>query len=148
MKRRIDSQNFLTSLITVFVAIGGYNQIDLDIDATQTASAILAKNWEYLLQVAGPTLVNFTLKVTKAIQDKTFTFKGLLKSPNALTALISLAAVIITGLGVILDPIMPQALTQAFFEGSVVSIVTALITYLVNPLYHFIKDLVEKKEQP
>jgi len=140
MKKRIDSQNFLASIITVIIAIAGFNNITLDLDPSETAMNILTQNWQYLIQIAGPTLITFSLKVIKAIQDKTFTFKGLLKSPNAVTALITLVAVLITGFGIILDPVAPQAVTDALFSGSVVSIITALIAYIANPLYHFFFD--------
>ena len=140
MKKRIDSQNFLTSIITVVIAIAGFNNITLDLDPSETAMNILTKNWQYLIEVAGPTLITFSLKVIKAIQDKTFTFKGLLKSPNAVTALITLVAVLITGFGIILDPVAPQAVTDALFSGSIISIITALIAYIANPLYHFFFD--------
>lgn len=140
MKSRLDSLNFLTSVITLILAALAVWNIDIQLDPNETASAILDQNWEYIVQFAVPSLITIVLKVTKGIKEKTIEFGKLLQSPNFLTQAITVLAMIFVSIGIMIPSDAPTAITNAIFGGTVITLIGALITNVINPIWHFITD--------
>lgn len=140
MKSRLDSLNFLTSVITLLLAALAVWNIDIKLDPNETASAILNQNWEYIAQFAVPSLITIVLKITKGIKEKTIKFGNLLHSPNFITQAITVASMVLVTTGILLPADAPTAITNAIFGGTVITLIGALITNVINPIWHFITD--------
>jgi hypothetical protein len=140
MKSRLDSLNFLTSILTlIFAALAVWN-IDINLDPNETASAILNQNWEFIVQMAVPSLITIVLKITKGIKEKTIEFGKLLQSPNFITQAITVGAMVLVSIGIMIPENAPVAITNAIFSGTVITLIGALITNVINPIWHFITD--------
>ncbi len=140
MKSRLDSLNFLTSVITLLLAALAVWNIDIKLDPNETASAILNQDWEYIAQFAVPSLITIVLKITKGIKEKTIKFGNLLHSPNFITQAITVASMVLVTTGILLPADAPTAITNAIFGGTVITLIGALITNVINPIWHFITD--------
>lgn len=145
-KSRLESTNFLTSVLTLALTALGVWGINIDIDPAQAIQEILAKNLEYIITIAIPSVGNLIFKITQKIQDGTLSIKRLFKSLNFVTQAITVLAVILTSVGIMIPETAPQALSEAIFSGSIVTIITALVTNVLNPLWHFFFD--KKETQP
>jgi len=145
-KTRLESQNFLTNIIVlIFIALG-VNGIDATLDPGATAAAILARDLDFLLSVAVPSLMTITFKVWQAVQKKAFSFRAMLGSPNFITQAITVLAAIVGSIGIILPPDAPEALTSAIFSGSIGVIIAAVVLNILNPIWHWIQDRMKKDD--
>ena len=140
IKKRSESLNFYTSLVTlVFIAFGVWG-IETTLDPTELIKNIFEKNWEWILSVALPSVTTLGFKLYQKIVDKAINFKLLLKSPNFITQALTVLAVLLGFIGIKFGPDMPQAISDAIMGGSVFAIFSALIAHVLNPIWHFIKD--------
>lgn len=145
MKRRIDSVNWYTTLVTLALSIIGALNIDVTIDGTEAVNQVLAKNWEYIVSILVPSVITMSTKLWDKIKNKTLVFKDIFKSPNFITQALSTIALLATLINITFDSAMPQALSDAIFSGSIITILTALVAHVLNPIWHFIKDKFNKQ---
>lgn len=146
IKSRTESLNFFTSIVTlIFIAFGLWN-IEVDLDAGELVKNIFDKNWEYVLQVAVPSLLTLTFKLWDKIKAKALNFKLLFKSPNFVTQALTVVAVAASFIGIAFDAAMPQAISDAIFSGSFVLLLSAIVAHVLNPIWHFIRDKFFNKQ--
>lgn len=143
-KTSLESQNFLTNVIILAFMGLGVNGIDTALNPGEFALAVLARDMEFLISVALPAIITITFKVTKNIQAKTFSFARMIKSPNFITQAITVLALLVGGIGIILPPDAPQALTGAIFSGSIGVIIAAVVLNVLNPLWHWLQNRTKK----
>lgn len=148
-KTRLESSNFLTNMvILVFIALG-INGIETTLDPAQTVQEVMAKNMEFIVQILIPAAITMIAKIWKNVQAKTFSFKAMIKSPNFVTQAIVVLAGLLGFIGIMLPDTAPAELTNAIFSGSVITLVGAVIANIINPLWHWIQDLIKKgKDTP
>ena len=143
-KTRLESSNFLTNMvILVFIALG-INGIETTLDPAQTVQEVMAKNMEFIVQILIPAAITMIAKIWKNVQAKTFSFKAMIKSPNFVTQAIVVLAGLLGFIGIMLPDTAPAELTNAIFSGSVITLVGAVIANIINPLWHWIQDLIKK----
>lgn len=146
VKSRTESLNFFTSVVTlIFIAFGLWN-IEVDLNAGELVKNIFDKNWEYVLQVAVPSLLTLTFKLWDKIKAKALNFKLLFKSPNFVTQALTVVAVAASFIGIAFDTLMPQAISDAIFSGSFVLLLSAIVAHVLNPIWHFIRDKFFNKQ--
>lgn len=146
IKSRTESLNFFTSVVTlIFIAFGLWN-IEVDLNAGELVKNIFDKNWEYVLQVAVPSLLTLTFKLWDKIKAKALNFKLLFKSPNFVTQALTVVAVAASFIGIAFDALMPQAISDAIFSGSFVLLLSAIVAHVLNPIWHFIRDKFFNKQ--
>lgn len=138
---RLKSTNFFVNVLTLaFIAIHAVFGITVTLDAEQTVMAFLAKDAEFLLSIALPAIFNIAFKIYGNIKAGLFDIKALLKSTNFWTQAATVIAAIVATIGIILPDTAPAELVNAFFGGSIIAIITAVIANLINPIWHWIKD--------
>lgn len=147
-KSRLESQNFLTSVVTLLLIALGVQGIEVTLNAEEVVREVLAKNLEFISTVLIPSVITIVFKVSQNVKNGTFQLSKLWKSPNFITQAITVLAGILTFIGILLPDTAPQALSDAIFSGSVGSIITAIIVNVGNPLWHFIQDLLKKDNAP
>ena len=146
IKQRSESLNFYNSVVTlIFIAFGVWG-IETTLDPTELVKNIFEKNWDFVLQVAVPSVITISFKLYQKIKDKAINFKLLLKSPNFITQALTVLATILGFIGITFGPDMPQAISDAIMGGSIFAIFSALIAHVLNPIWHFIKDKLSKKK--
>lgn len=148
-KTRLESTNFLTNVvILIFIGLG-VNGITTDLNPEETVWKLLAKDMDFLVQIFIPAVITMGAKIWKNIQAKTFSFKAMIKSRNFITQAIVVVAAILGFIGISLPETAPAELTNAIFSGSVITLVGAVIANVINPLWHWIQDLIKKgKDTP
>ena len=145
-KTRLESTNFLTNVvILIFIALG-INGIETTLNPEETVRELLAKNLDFIIQIFVPAIITIGAKVVKNVQAGTFSFKAMVKSPNFITQAITVLSGLVAFVGIILPPDAPVALTEALFSGSVIVLIGAVIANIVNPLWHWIQELLKKKK--
>lgn len=145
-KTRLESTNFLTNVvILIFIALG-INGIETTLNPEETVRELLAKNLDFIIQIFVPAIITIGAKVVKNVQAGTFSFKAMVKSPNFITQAITVLSGLVAFVGIILPPDAPAALTEALFSGSVIVLIGAVIANIVNPLWHWLQELLKKKK--
>ena len=143
-KTRLESQNFLTNVIILALMGLGVNGIDTTLNPEEFTFALLARDIDFLVSVALPAIITIVFKVTKNIQAGTFSFAKMIKSPNFITQAITALSLLVGGVGIILPPDAPQALTGAIFTGSIGVIIAAVVLNVLNPVWHWLQDRTKK----
>ena len=143
-KTRLESQNFLTNVIILALMGLGVNGIDTTLNPEEFTFALLARDIDFLVSVALPAIITIVFKVTKNIQAGTFSFAKMIKSPNFITQAITALSLLVGGIGIILPPDAPQALTGAIFTGSIGVIIAAVVLNVLNPVWHWLQDRTKK----
>ena len=144
MKTRANSINWYTSIITLlFSAIAAWG-IEVDLDAVNITEEIINNNWSYILSALLPSLITMSMKLWDKYKNKMLKFKELIKSPNFITQAITTVSLLLGSIGIIFGDAMPQAVSDAIFSGSTISLLTALVAHVLNPIWHFIKDKFAK----
>lgn len=142
-KSRLESSNFLISLVSMILVGFGVSSIEISLDPGQLVFEIMNKNFEWIAQIAMPAIVAAILKIAQKIKDGTFKVKNLFKSLNFITALVGAVSALLALVGFILPEDAPLAIAQAVYSGSVISMVAAFIMYFFNPLWHIIQDWIK-----
>ena len=138
---RLKSTNFYVNVLTLaFIAIHTVFGVTVNLDPEQTVVAFLAKDMEFILSIALPALFNIGFKIFGNIKAGLFDLKALLKSSNFWTQAVTVIAAIIAAVGILLPDNAPTELVNAFFGGSIIAIITAVIANVINPVWHWIKD--------
>lgn len=146
-KTRLQSQNFLTNVVTLlFIALGAMG-VETNLDPDATAVGILSKDVEFLVTILVPGLITIIFKVSQNIQAGTFDWKKLFKSPNFITQGITVLAAMLGTIGIMLPETAPIELTNAIFGGSIAALVSAIVLNVINPVWHWLQDRL-KKDQP
>lgn len=126
----------------------GIQGIQIQVDPGQAVNEVMASNWTYIGQILIPALMGMIFKIVEKIQSKTWSWRLFWKSPNLATQAITVLSGILAFVGIILPETAPQELTAALFSGSIFAIIAAVIANVLNPLWHFLKDLFKKKDVP
>ena len=140
---RLSSTNFLSDVMSfVIAAVGAVTMVTTDFDLGLTWDAVIEQNWDYILTFSVPALITFATKVVKNIKEKTFSFKALLQSKNAITKFLVVFSGIMTFVNVMLPADMPEVLSTAIESGNIAAIITAVVATIINPIWHilFVKD--------
>jgi len=144
VKKRVDSINWYTSILSlVFAAFAAWN-IEVDLNAADVVREVLAKNWNYIITFLAPSVITISMKLYDKYKSKLLKLKDLIKSPNFITQALSVIALLTTLIGLVFGPDMPQAVSDAIASGSFIAIITALVAHVLNPMWHFIKDKFTK----
>jgi hypothetical protein len=147
MKARLESTNFLTNVvILIFMGLAATG-ITTTLDPNQTVTSLMAKDMTFIVQIFIPALITLGAKIWSNVQAKTFSFKAMIKSPNFITQAITVLAGILAFIPIILPETAPVELSNAFFSGSVIVLIGAIIANIVNPVWHFISDWIKKKKE-
>lgn len=144
VKQRVDSINWYTSLVSlVLTAFAAWN-IEVDLNANDVVNEVIAKNWNYIVTILVPSVITISMKVYTKYKAKLLKLKDLIKSPNFITQALSVVALVTTLIGITFGSEMPQAVSDAITSGSFITLLTALVAHVLNPIWHFIKDKFNK----
>ncbi len=143
-KTRLESQNFLTNVVTLLFLFLGVQGVDTTLDPEATVVALLTKDLDFIISILIPGLITIVFKVWKNVQSGTFDLKKLWKSPNFITQGITVLAGVLAFVGIILPPDAPVALTGAIFSGSIAVLISAIVLNVLNPIWHWIQDKLKK----
>lgn len=140
MKSRLDSLNFQTSVVTLFlIALSAFG-IEINLNAEDVVRELIAKNMDWIVTIGAPSLVTIVFKLVKKVQEKSLHFKDLFKSLNFVTQLGTVVLVLLSGIGIMFPPDASQSLVSAIFDGGFIAIATAVVINIINPLWHFFFD--------
>lgn len=145
-KTRLESQNFLTNMVTLlFIALGALG-VETTLDPEATVVGILSKDVEFLVTILVPGLITIIFKVSQNIQAGTFDWKKLFKSPNFITQGITVLAALLGTIGIMLPETAPMELTNAIFGGSIAVLVSAIVLNVINPVWHWLQDRLKRQQ--
>lgn len=142
----LKSRNVATVAITALLAVLGFNQLDPGFDVLTAIEQMLWKDPEFLATVLIPGVSTFGIRLLDKIRSKTFTLKGILKDANSLAQLVTAFALLLMIIGIALPETAPQALADAIRTGSAMTIIAAVLSQVLTPLWYFILDLFKRKE--
>lgn len=141
---RLRSINFLNSIVTVLLILLGANGLDLGYDPLAGVQEILAKNWEFVLTVMLPSTSTFILRLIDKLKNKELTlrsfFMNVFQNENSLTQLLTIVFGVLVMLGIAIAPTVGAELANAIAQGSIFMILSIVITQVLNPIWHFIKN--------
>lgn len=136
-KSRLESQNFLSNIITLLIISFGVWNVEFNINPDETAAAILSQNWEYILSMTVPSAVTLVIKLIKKNKENAIKLGDLIKSPNFWNQVITIIAMIFATIGIIIPDTAPQVITDAIFAGSIVTLIGAIVTQVLTPIWYF-----------
>jgi len=139
--QRLNSTNFASDVTSfIIAAVGAVTMVTTDFDVSFTWTAVLEQNWEYILGFSVPALITFTTKVIQNVKAKTFSFKALLQSKNAITKFLVVFSGILTFVNIMLPADMPEVVSAAIEGGNIATIITAVLATIINPIWHILFD--------
>lgn len=138
---RLKSSNFIANIAALILSgVGAAAMVPQALDVDQTLEAIISKNWGYIAGTAVPLLVNFVSRVIEKIKAGQFALKRALGDPNFWMHLVTLVAFLLASVNVMLPEGAPEAIVAAINVGTFGAIITAVATYILNPIWHAIFD--------
>lgn len=145
-KPRIQSQNFLVSIITLIFMAFGVQGVTVDLTGEQVVQEVMAQNWDFIVNVLIPTLSLMVFKLTEKIKDGSFKWSLFIKDTNFMTFGLTVIIGLLNGIGFVIASTASAEIAQAIASGSVISILIAIFLNVANPLWHFIRDLINKNK--
>ena len=143
-KTRLESQNFLTNVVTLLFIFLGVQGIDTALDPEATVVGLLTKDVEFIVSILIPGLITIIFKVVKNMQAGLFDWKKMWKSLNFITQAITVLAGALSFVGIILPPDAPADLSGAIFSGSIAVLISAIVLNVLNPIWHWLQDKLKK----
>lgn len=135
---RVKSQDFLTNIVLlVLTGVGITSGVVASDEVTTTITELVQQNWEVVFSSGAAALLSYVLKVVEKIKAGSFSLGLLWKDSNFLMKAITILAALLALVGIMLPETAPQVLIEAFQGGTFVSILTAIATQVLVPLYHF-----------
>lgn len=145
-KSRIQSQNFLTSIVTLIFMAFGVQGIQINLTGEQVVTEVMAQNWDFIVNALIPTLSLMVFKLSEKIKDKTFQWSLFVKDTNFMTFGLTVIIGLLNGIGFVIAETASAEIAAAIASGSVISILIAIFLNVANPLWHFIRDLLNKNK--
>lgn len=136
MKKRIESQNFFVSLVTLLLLAFEANQLTVNVTAEQVVSVFASQDAGAIISLIFLNFLNPVMKILSKTQEWSW---GFIKSANFWTQVVTviLAGVAIFGLQ-FPEGAAPE-LVEAYYSKQFSIISVAIVVNLINPIYHFIK---------
>lgn len=136
VKESLDSQNFFTNLLTVLFIALNFNGAGLPTELpVSIIDAIMAGDFNNLIFIALPSLINSILKITR-----TGWSWGFWKTQNFWAQILTVLFIGLAAYGVIVPDNAVAELLSAFMSKELSAIIIALVINVVNPLTYIFFD--------
>jgi nitrous oxidase accessory protein NosD len=137
MKKRIESQNFFVSLVTLLLLAFEANQLTVNVSAEQVVSVFASQDAGAIISLIFLNFLNPVMKILSKAQEWSWEF---LKSANFWTQVVTVALAGVAIFGLQFPEGAAPELVEAYYSKQFSIISVAIVVNLINPIYHFIKN--------
>jgi len=137
MKKRIESQNFFVSLVTLLLLAFEANQLTVNVSAEQVVSVFASQDAGAIISLIFLNFLNPVMKILSKAQEWSWEF---LKSANFWTQVVTVALAGVAIFGLQFPEGAAPELVEAYYSKQFSIISVAIVVNLINPIYHFFKN--------
>jgi nitrous oxidase accessory protein NosD len=143
MKKRIESQNFFVSLVTLLLLAFEANQLTVNVSAEQVVSVFASQDAGAIISLIFLNFLNPVMKILSKAQEWSWEF---LKSANFWTQVVTVALAGVAIFGLQFPEGAAPELVEAYYSKQFSIISVAIVVNLINPIYHFLKKKPDATE--